>query len=53
MRDLTQVPLPVSGRKIRIGSVANIPGTAQALAGGDTHPVNNPVGDVAVILQYR
>ena len=50
---LTRVPLPVTGRKIRIESVANIPGTTQELAGGVRHAANNPVGDVAVILQYR
>jgi hypothetical protein len=50
---LTRVPLPISGRRIRIESVANIPGTTQQLAGGVRHAPNNPVGDVAVILQYR
>ena len=50
---LTQVPLPVSGQKLRIGSVANVPGTTQELAGGDTHAANNPVTNVvAVILRF-
>jgi len=50
---LTQEPLPVRGQKLRIDSVANIPGTTQALAGGFTHAVNNPATKVvAVILQF-
>jgi hypothetical protein len=36
-----------------VESVASIPGTRQALAGGFTHAPNNPVGNVvAVVLQY-
>jgi hypothetical protein len=50
---LTQVPLPVSGNKIRIDSVANIPGTTQDLAGGLTHAASNPASRVvAVILRF-
>ena len=50
---LTQAPLPVSGQKLRIGSVANIPGTTQELAGGSTHAANNPATKVvAVILRF-
>jgi hypothetical protein len=50
---LTQVPLPVSGAKIRIDSVANVPGTTQDLAGGVTHAANNPASKVvAIILQF-
>jgi hypothetical protein len=50
---LTQVPLPVSGEKLRIDSIANIPGTTQDLAGGFTHAANNPASKVvAVILQF-
>ncbi|MBV9382620.1 MAG: hypothetical protein JOY82_10470 [Streptosporangiaceae bacterium] len=50
---LTQARLPVGPQSISADSVAAIPGTAQALAGGFTHARNNPFGNVvAVILQY-
>jgi hypothetical protein len=51
---LTRVPLPVSAPEITIGSVAHVPGTAHALAGGYTHAAHNPSRRiVAVVLQYR
>jgi hypothetical protein len=50
---LTAAVLPIAANKIAIESVAWIPGTFQALAGGLTHVPNHPgVGDVAVILQF-
>jgi len=50
---LTSAKLPVSGRSITVDSVALVPGTAQALAGGFTHAKDN-LGSavVAVILQF-
>lgn len=50
---LTRAALPVSGQDLDVLSVAPIPGTTQALAGGDTHAAGNPGSKVvAVILQY-
>jgi hypothetical protein len=50
----TRSPLPVSGERITIEAVANIPGTTQALAGGWTHAPHNPGRPTAaVVLQYR
>jgi hypothetical protein len=46
--------LPGGATKIDVESIAAIPGTTGALAGGFTHAANNPgVRDVAVILQYK
>lgn len=51
---LTAAALPTGPRRISVESVALIPGTAQLLAGGFTHSVNNPgTGVVAVLLQYE
>jgi hypothetical protein len=50
---LTAVKLPAGAHLINVESVAGIPGTAQALAGGFTHAGNDPSRNViAVILQY-
>jgi hypothetical protein len=51
---LTAAVLPVAANRIAVESVAWIPGTFQALAGGLTHAPNNfGAGDVAVILQFK
>jgi hypothetical protein len=51
---LTAAVLPVAANRIAVESVAWIPGTFQALAGGLTHAANNfGSGDVAVILQFK
>lgn len=53
---LTRVKLPAGVQLINVESVARIPGTAQALAGGFTHTRSAPgtnLNVVAVILQYR
>ena len=51
---LTAAALPVGANRITVESVAWVPGTFQALAGGITHaPGNFGVGDVSVILQYE
>jgi hypothetical protein len=50
---LTQATLPVSASKINVDAIARIPGTADMLAGGDTHAASNPgTGVVSVLLQY-
>jgi hypothetical protein len=50
---LTEPALPHGANGIDVGSVANIPGTTEMLAGGFTHAENNPsLRVVAVILQY-
>jgi hypothetical protein len=48
---LTTVKLPVSGERIILQSIALVPGTTEAIAGGFTHGANfaNAVG---VVLQY-
>lgn len=51
---LTAAVLPVAANRIDVESVAWIPGTFQALAGGLTHAANSAgTGDVAVILQFE
>jgi hypothetical protein len=51
---LTAAVLPVAANRIDVESVAWIPGTFQALAGGFTHAANSAgTGDVAVILQFE
>jgi hypothetical protein len=50
---LTAAALPVAPSKLTVSSVAAIPGTGGALAGGFTHARNNDGAQVvAVILQY-
>ena len=48
---LTTVKLPVSGRKITLESVALIPGTTEAIAGGFTHSANF-TNIASTVLQY-
>jgi hypothetical protein len=51
---LTAAVLPAAAARITVQSVAWIPGTFQALAGGLTHaPDNFGAGDVAVVLQFE
>ena len=51
---LTTAVLPVSAPKITIDAVAQIPGTAQELAGGFTHTAGNRgTGVAAIILRLR
>jgi hypothetical protein len=51
---LSTAALPAGARSVSVGSVARIPGTDQALAGGFTHARDNTLANVvAVILQYR
>lgn len=50
---LSAVSLPVPASKLEVLTVAQIPGTGNVLAGGYTHPADNPgINPVAVILQY-
>ena len=50
---LTAAALPIRPRKLAVWSVAPIPGTSGALAGGLTHATGNDGSQVvAVILQY-
>jgi len=50
---LTAVTLPVSAAKITVMAVSRIPGTAQQLAGGDTHGSSNGGANVVgVLLKY-
>ncbi len=48
---LTTAKLPVSGRKITLESVALIPGTTEAIAGGFTHSATF-TNIASVVLQY-
>jgi hypothetical protein len=51
---LTAAKLPVSSTKISVQSIASIPGTTGALAGGFTHAANNPGSHaLSVILQFK
>jgi hypothetical protein len=51
---LTAAALPVAASKITVLSVAWVPGTFQALAGGVTHAANNfGASQVSVILQFK
>ena len=51
---LTQAVLPGGPNLITVGTVAVIPGTYRALAGGETHAYANPGANVtAVLLQYE
>ena len=50
---LTPATLPGSPRGIAVSSVSRVPGTAEQLAGGDTHAAALPgIGQVARILTY-
>jgi hypothetical protein len=51
---LTAAALPVAASKITVLSVAWVPGTFQALAGGVTHAANNfGANEVSVVLQFK
>ncbi|MDQ2814151.1 MAG: hypothetical protein M3Z75_20350 [Actinomycetota bacterium] len=51
---LSEVSLPGGPERITVETVTPIPGTADLLAGGNTHAYNNPgTNVVAVLLQYR
>jgi hypothetical protein len=50
---LTSAGLPVPGAKINVESVALVPGSTEAIAGGFTHAAGNPGENIeAVVLQY-
>ena len=50
---LTAAALPGGPNRITVDTVALIPGTSSALAGGETHASGNPADNVtAVLLQY-
>jgi hypothetical protein len=52
-KHLTAVALPVPAAQIDVESVANVPGTKQALAGGFIHAAGKPGSGVqSVILKY-
>jgi hypothetical protein len=48
---LTTVKLPVAGRQLTVSSIALVPGTTEAIAGGFTHS-DTFTNIVGVILQY-
>jgi hypothetical protein len=51
---LTTASLPGGANRITVDTVALVPGTSSALAGGYTHAYANPGANVtAVLLQYE